>query len=527
MPGVKYAPKQQHVCSPAHEKMKNQSPFCLRHLNFALSRGFKSILCCIPAVFFSACFFLPDYMVANPMDQKIELALQPVRSSGKVLHPVRHPEAGEQSDESRRRKGISDELALSRFVTFPAHDGAVNSLVVSKDGLHAFSGGQDGSVVYSTIIRSRTARSDSTARFTVESRVLMTGDKPVLAIALSHDEQKIAVAQFSSVAIYDRQSGMIERRLTRVKGRILSLAWDPRDELLAFGRANGEVFIWNIKRGAGAGRDNIDALETYSVGGSPIVSLTFHPSGRAFIAATRNGALIFWQLLRTASELGLRDPNAKTDEENVGRTRAGFGSVPSGIGDIWLTSDARGLFVAARDGTVYRWKIRGLRRKEPIVVGSDSVFSLRGLEVPSFGNSYKPYELLVTSGRGQRLKFWCQEPGDSELLEARTAGISQVLVVDESGLPVNPPPGVLPSAQSPERAAELAAERERLQSEEIPDWFIGQTKLFRNPLTLLRGGERAPLLWAAEKTGNLLAFDADTLLKQRSWHERARFCKPF
>lgn len=488
----------------------------------------KAVKWLIPTLVLSGCFFLPDYMIAKPIDQKVKLALQATVSGGKVLHPAKHPEGGEQSEQSKIKKGIFDEVELSKFVTFPAHEGAINSLVVSRDGLHAFSGGQDGKVVYSSIIRSRSASASSKASFSIETQVLMTGDKPVLAIALSHDEQKIAVAQFSSIAIYDRQSRKIERRLTRVKGRILSLAWDPRDELLAFGRANGEVFIWNIKKGRGAGFDNIDALETYNVGNAPIVSLAFHPSGRAFIAGARNGALIFWQLLRTASELGLRDPNAKTDEENVGRMKAGFGTVSSGIGDMWLTNDASGLFVAARDGTIHRWKIRGLKRKEPMIVGSDSVFSLRGLEVPGFGGSYKPYDLLVTSGRGQRLKFWCQEPGDSELLKAHSAGASQVLVVDEGGAPVNPPVapplGVSPEAVS---AATAAAERERLRRKDIPDWFIGQTKLLRNPLTLLRGGERAPLLWAAEKTGNLLAFDADTLLKRDSWLKRAQFCKPW
>ncbi len=171
---------------------------------------------------------------------------------------------------------------------------------IRLEGNTAYIGGSDGSVYVASLAKAaRNIRPMNLAK-------LMQSKRPILAIALSPSERFVAVAQFSAVIIIDLQTKQIAHTMTQVGGRILSLAWDPREELLLLGRASGETFGWRLAGSSAAGRDSLNALEQYgNAGGSPIVRLAFHPSGRAFVSAEQDGRISLWRLLRTEKELGL------------------------------------------------------------------------------------------------------------------------------------------------------------------------------------------------------------------------------
>lgn len=424
---------------------------------------------------FSLYFFgcsVPSYLSLGTANT-LKLAIAPETNPKTTVHPVTHPVPAQHGEYSGRPDD-DQQIQTENFLVHSVHQGQVNALVVSRSGLQAYSGGQDGNVVQSTIVeakpsddsavRGELAATELPRRF-IQTQTILVGQKPILALGLSPDERKLLVSQFSSVIVFDLDTKEITNRLTQVEGRVLSLAWDPKGELVLLGRANGDIFAWNLVQGTDAGEDSVDALERYEGSSSPIVRLLFHPAGRAFFSAERNGGIYLWRLLRTEGELGIRDEEAIVDEDKAGKMRKVVANLASEVEDIWLDSTARTVFAAAVDGNLYRFKVRGAKELDKIAVGTGAVFSVEGLALHDEAGSEPDLHLVATSGKEQRIKFWCQ-----------------------SGL-------------------------------------VAQSVLFRNPPTILRSGKTAPILWAGEKTGNLLTFDADLLVNSPAWRARVLNCK--
>ena len=451
---------------------------CLRAVSFLFS--FYSLL------YFVGCAVPSSITGKAPFSTRSGgLSIEPVVQKKTVVHPVTHPVPARLGG----AEGSSmSEIPPEHFLVARVHEGQINALAVTKDGRRAFSGGQDGKVVMSTLLETRGVPHASVQGYVpaadfrppaelIQSETILEGSKPILALTLSPDETQLLIAQYSSVAVYDFRSRQITRMLTKVKGRILAVDWDPRGELAALGRANGDVFVWNLSDEPSVHDDSFDALELYEGGSSPIVSLLFYSSGRALCVAERGGEVVIWRLLRTESELGLRDEKAKRDEARLGRLRKNIGTVGGEVEDLWLDRDGKILFAAAADGNVYRAKIRGLMPYEPITAETSVVFSIQGLDVPDGPGRY--VRLLATSGKEQRIKFWCQHP-------------------------------------------EKAANRNPNGEKRV---FVAQSVLLRTPATIMRSGRSSTILWAGEKTGNLLVFDANLLAASPSWMVRSEQCK--
>ncbi|MCB0322313.1 MAG: hypothetical protein KDD69_02035 [Bdellovibrionales bacterium] len=445
-----------------------------------------------------------------------DAALGPVRDAVDIIHPVVHPlpapyEARPGSDAPEA------DIPMNSFLLHHVHEGQINALVVSSNGTRAYSGGQDGAVVVSEMIAAEpTGLAD--AAHLIRTASLLRGDKPILALALSPDESQLAVAQFSTVSIFDLKRRMLVARMTRVKGRILSLAWDPRGELVALGRANGDVHVWVVAGDrAYAGENTTNALERYEAGSSPIIRLAFHPSGRAFFSAERAGGVMLWRLLRTEKELGLRDDAARVDRSGRGMTALTVPGVTGAVEDMWLDRVNEELYVSTSDGLVHHWKVRGLKKLEPIQVGTAAQLNVQGIALERQGA--ETLRLLATSGRGQRIQFWCPSPPPESvrpvLPRADVVVVPTEPVVEERSV-IDP---------------DLLAELEQAEAEtplppaepQVPG-LVARTEIFRSPLELLRTGGNGPHLWAAEKTGNLLSFNASSLLQSPIWLARAQHC---
>jgi WD40 repeat protein len=338
-----------------------------------------------------------------------------------------------------------------------AHQELVTALVISADGTTAYSASRDGTVKRVVL----PSQSEKNAQVTT----LLSGNDVVLALALSPDERKLAVAVYSYIGVYDLDSGKMIQRLTKIDGRISALAWDPSGALLAIGRADGDVFVWTpfVKRWSGT--DDVDTFDRYEGGSSPIVSLLFHPEGRTLFVAEQNGRLQLWRLLQTEVELGLRDNSAFVDREKRGHRATRIAELNTKIQDVWYDDTRQVLFVAGANGVIYRWKVRGVKLLTEIVVGTDAIVNVVGMSVPISGVASP---VLAVSMRGSPLLFFCQ--GSLKLWYP----------------PANAIPGI--------------------ETFHPPATVVGRSELFIDELSLLRASSSG-VSWAAQKTGSLLVFN--------------------
>lgn len=401
-------------------------------------------------------------------------------------------------------------LSRGQFLLHQAQSTQINALELARKASVAFSGSQDGLVVMSRI----------EAGAKVQTKTLLKGTKPILALALSKDERFLAVSQFSLISILDLETAQITAQLSRVNGRILSLDWDPRGELLAFGLANGQAYVWNVSGEAeAAGENDLRAVERYDSGSSQVIGLVFHPSGRSFYTAERGGGVFLWRLIRTERELGLRDSSAVVDAARIGRKLVQIARIPAAIEEIKLDKKREELLVAATDGVIYRWKIRGSKALDPLRLGVSAVSSLEPIAVNSLN-------LLATAGRDQRVQFWCSAPQDA-VGERTGPGRGVVVLPTASSTPQNTElesssglDADLLKLLEPEKS-DTAAGNDEFQ---LPSGLIARSEVFRHPFTLLRFSEQGSLLWAAEKTGRLLTFDIRSILRSPSSLARAHSC---
>ncbi len=427
-------------------------------------------------------------------------------------------------------------LPGSLFTSFPLHNGEVNALVVSKNGERIFSAGSDGQLFMTT------HRGGGATRPTIESKRILVSERAVLALALSHNERFLAVAQNSLVLIVDLENRTIAHYLTRVPGRIAALSWDPRDELVVLGRSDGDVFVWNLVDGDYAGENSPKALEPYQGGVSQIVRILFHPRGRIFFTIEREGRVTLWKLLRSDREIGLRDEGSKFDRENSEPRQIAFASIGVRTEDAWLSPTGEVLMVFASDGLVYRFKIRGLVNLGTAKLVDDDVSAVTQftLSQPNEPGGLPP-RLLATTSRGQRLTVWCLDDfssgarGSASLARlARTRPLT-----DPSPVPFTRFPGRVEEyrvledlSREPEiepgesTSTDLRTVTESAPTTDSPTITpIATSELLAAPFGEIGASDMVPVLWATQKKGNLLRFDADILLRSSPWREQTLRCR--
>jgi WD40 repeat protein len=394
-------------------------------------------------------------------------------------------------------------IRKSSFRSHKAHSGEINSITVSADGNTVYSAGRDGMVVRSELLYPLSQRQ-------VDTEVLIESSSPILAIDLSPSERFLAASQFSSIVVYDIKKRKIINRMTRISGRIVSIAWDPLEELIAAGLASGDLFVWNLKRGKNAGQDSEDALEFYEgYGVSPIVGIAFHPSAGAIFVAERVGEIRLWRLLRTDEELGFRDNLAQIDEDKEGRATVRVANIGSSIEGISLSSDGETLFVAGSNGRVHSWKVRGLKKLDPLEVDRSSAYAAHSFVFRPKHRS-KGYKIIATSGREQLIKFWCTQSVPTTDDESDLFG-EPLVVLGQDGMPVQAPTQELKESEESEELSEL----KQLRKGSKP--ILASSPVFENPQTIMEISTKTPRLWAAEKTGSLLSFNASKLFESAKW----------
>lgn len=401
----------------------------------------------------------------SPGDQKtLEVELGQV-----VSDPHSKLQSGSLPELAQRRSVAEEELTkiipASAFKSFSAHRGSINSIDASNDSLVSYTGGEDGKVLRHKLVR------DGAGASSLSSELIYQSTEPIFAVQINPDNRLLAVAQTGLVFVIDTEKHRVIHKLDRANGRIHSLAWDPTGKLLAIGRSNGEVLVWRVKNGKRAGKDNDEAVETYRGLRSPVIAIAFHPNARVFFAAHRDGAIYLWRLIRTELEMGIRDEDALRDLNNRGRRNLLTTGFNARLEDIWMRDDGKFLLVAAVDGRILKLKVRGLVLSELSKAGSDMVSSVRTIFLDRDKLSARESSaagVAAAAYRDRQLRFWCLDSLDKHLVAA------------------SPP---------------LADAAEKLAVSGVGAY-----------------------LWAGQKSGNLLAFDADFLLKSPNLSREFQGC---
>ena len=324
------------------------------------------------------------------------------------------------------------------FFQLKIQDKAINDLSTTKDGLTVYTAGEDGTIREVTV---------SANRKEAHSRILLKSSEPFYSISLSPDSNYLAVAQNSLVVIYDLSEDAILHSLSRIAGGIRTVEWDPLREFVSLGRENGDVYVWNLTRGVDAGADSSKALELYREVPSAVEKIIFHPKGRSFFSVHQNGQTILWRLIRTEYEMGLRERDAKVDEESVGKAFRKALATGGRNNDAWLDYSGKFLFVATSQSAVYRLKVRGLQLVATLKHKENKQSALSGVELEGDRG------FVASVGHDKRIHFWCFSP---------------------------------------------TAQHE-----------IAVSPYFADSFTRIVSNQHSTLLWAAQKSGNLLGFDTE------------------
>lgn len=434
----------------------------------------------------------PDRIESDHTDRKPA----PTPASYTVYSPMSVKIAENIVNEADER-GIDDVAKIPQNIirVYPGHKGEVTALEVTSSGNVVFSGGFDGNVLRHELVQSEQS-AEGISKFNsldLNSSVIASGPKQVLALSLSPDERLLAVAYNSLINIIDVQSLSVVRTLDQIQGRFTVLTWDTRGQILIMGLAGGEVFAWNLSVDSGLIASFAKPIETYPGGVSSIVAIRFHPSGRAFFVAEKNGVISLWRLLRTEREMGLRDDMALADEEQVGRRKTRFAELGTSVEDVVIKSDGSYIYAIATNGTIYEWKIRGLKLTGSFSFddGSDNRNSVEDIAlVGKTIAGQTSSQLLATTGRIHTVSLWCRSGVDDKNL-----GHSSVSKDPTSSIP-NP----------------------------FGLYLVARTDILESPISLLKSATNAEILWAAQKTGNLVNFDFRDLLRSERGGLANGFC---
>ncbi|MBL7662324.1 WD40 repeat domain-containing protein [bacterium] len=328
---------------------------------------------------------------------------------------------------------------LVGFQAFKLERGQVQNFIATSSGQRAYASTSDGAILELQYL----AKSNQ-----LDRRQIYHAQGLQTLLALSQDETLLAIAEFSSITVLDLTTLEVKAKRSDLRGGVTAISWDPLQEYLIFGQADGTIYAWSWKQAS--------ALETYLGASSAIEKIIVHPLGRIFFAGERDGQISVFRLIRTDYDLGLRDPDAAVDlPQSVRKIQTP--SLGTRIDDMWLESNGAYLFVSASDGQVYPYKIRGIKQLPPFKVSADFLVGFTGIEqqILFFGAATKD----------QRLRFFCFRNDGNFTLDSAT---------------------------------------------------------FLEPLEFLtaKGG----ILWATQKSGNIIRFDLKLLSADPAWAEQSQRC---
>jgi len=134
------------------------------------------------------------------------------------------------------------------------------------------------------------------------AQTIKPGYEPT-AVALSHDDTKVAVGDSKGVVRVYNVSGLSEASIKYegLTGAVTAADYSPNGQWFAAADANRAILVWDAKSGGAA---KIDGLKYHS---SKPVSLSWAASSLHFVSAGLDGSIFVWSVEKPENRIHVKD----------------------------------------------------------------------------------------------------------------------------------------------------------------------------------------------------------------------------
>ncbi|KAF8658265.1 hypothetical protein AX16_002041 [Volvariella volvacea WC 439] len=190
-------------------------------------------------------------------------------------------------------------MVTANLISSPSHGSGYTCLAFSRDGIHAFTGGQD--CVEDCWI---SGSADTQARRylksgnTLSDHVATGGALTIRCVAVDPRSKRVAVASDDLVVkLVNLDDTLLVTNLTGHTSSIRKVTWHPSGNMLTTCGSDGRIFAWDLSKPEPVLEKTIDgvipiALDTESPAFSHDCSAVWHPSGEQFYAASRGHDIV-------------------------------------------------------------------------------------------------------------------------------------------------------------------------------------------------------------------------------------------
>ena len=308
---------------------------------------------------------------------------------------------GEKITSSYSKLGETELLNMKGLPTVTAHSTQIEGLfsVQNQAGLLE----QLITVDSSGIIIGWDLRSSITRAYQI-----LKIDTGFTSIAFHRGTLNLAVSYPGLVEVYNLNAKRRDYVLNRVKSRISSMDFDPSGQILLLGGTDGVIYSWSFKKEQEniSLREKEKVLERYFGHASVVNAIQYHPFGRVFFSADWYGGISAWLTYQSDRHGGKFDQNifeGREFSEESNRIK-GDRRVTTIVEHMVISKDGEFIFLAAEDGKLELWQVRGFKLVAEIQAHKGTIYSIA---LSPDGKQ------IVTNGRDGKLKLWTvdEQPG--------------------------------------------------------------------------------------------------------------------
>ena len=176
------------------------------------------------------------------------------------------------------------------------HEELVISLAFSPDGQKLYSACADSTIrVWDVSMFLDTDANLATADLQIPCQIFHGHEGWVQAVAISPDGLTIASGGVDqTIRLWDEQTGAVKHILGGNAGRIYNLAFSPDGTTLASGSADRKIHLWDVE--AGLSRGVLSYPTESSTGTFGVHAICFSPDGRTLASCSPENTICLWEI---------------------------------------------------------------------------------------------------------------------------------------------------------------------------------------------------------------------------------------